>query len=42
MSVAIQPGKTLVLGTVIEDNAMAILIVRSLVTDEIDASGAET
>ena len=37
-SVVIQPGKTLVLGTVIEDNATAILVVRSLVTDEIDAN----
>ncbi len=37
-SVVIQPGKTLVLGTVIEDNVTAILVVRSLVTDEIDAN----
>ena len=40
-SVLIQPGKTLVLGTVIEDNTTAILVVRSLVTDEIDANGAQ-
>ena len=40
-SVLIQPGKTLVLGTVIEDNVTAILVVRSLVTDEIDANGAQ-
>ena len=37
-SVVIQPGKTLVLGTVIEDNVTAILVLRSLVTDEIDAN----
>ena len=40
-SVVIQPGKTLVLGTIIEDNVTAILVVRSLVTDEIDASDAQ-
>ena len=39
--VVIQPGKTLVLGTVTEDEATAILVVRSLVTDEVDASPAE-
>ena len=37
-TVVIQPGKTLVLGTVVGDNATAILVVRSLVTDEIDAN----
>lgn len=36
--VVIQPGKTLVLGTVIEDNSTAILVVRSLVTDQLDVN----
>lgn len=41
-TVVIQPGKTLVLGTVIEDNSTAILVVRSLVADQVDANRAET
>ena len=39
--IVIQPGKILVLGTVIEDNTTAILIVRSFVTDESDANGSQ-
>lgn len=36
--VVINPGKTLVLGTVIGDGATAILVVRSLVNDGVDES----
>ena len=39
--VVIQPGKTLVLGTVTGDEATAILVVRSLVTDQVDANPVE-
>ena len=39
--VVIQPGKTLVLGTVTGDDATAILVVRSLVTDQVDANPVE-
>lgn len=40
-SVVIQPGKTLVLGTVTGDETTEILVVRSLVTDQVDADPAE-
>ncbi|MDE0452368.1 MAG: hypothetical protein OXI90_11470 [Gammaproteobacteria bacterium] len=40
--VVIQPGKTLVLGTVTGDETTAILVVRSLMTDPVDADPAET
>ncbi len=40
-TVVIQPGKTLVLGTVIGDDVTAILVVRSLVTDQIDVNRAQ-
>ena len=39
--VVINPGKTLVLGTVIGHDATTILVVRSLVTDQVDADRAE-
>lgn len=35
-SVIIQPGKTLVLGSITADSSTAILVVRSLVTDQVD------
>ena len=41
-SVMIQPGKTLVLGTIIEDDETAILVVRSLLADEVGERNLKT
>lgn len=40
-SVVIQPGKTLVLGTVIGDNSTAILVVRSLVEEKVGGDSGQ-